>query len=109
MTSTMKSTTADESLVLAEAGPHQTGFHGDRPLPNAIVRATRAPVERRRTKTASPTSTAASCATTSTARIEEDVWRRDFTANALYYNIEDFSIWDYVGGVPRHRRARVLR
>ena len=21
--------------------------------------------------------------------IEEDVWRRDFTANALYYNIED--------------------
>ncbi|MGD8482669.1 MAG: polynucleotide adenylyltransferase PcnB, partial [Gammaproteobacteria bacterium] len=31
--------------------------------------------------------------------IEEDVWRRDFTANALYYNIADFSIWDYVGGV----------
>ena len=30
--------------------------------------------------------------------IEEDVWRRDFTANALYYNIEDFSVWDYVGG-----------
>ena len=37
--------------------------------------------------------------------IEEDVWRRDFTANALYYNIEDFSIWDYVGGVPDARRA----
>ncbi len=31
--------------------------------------------------------------------IDEDVWRRDFTANALYYNIADFSIWDYVGGV----------
>jgi poly(A) polymerase len=31
--------------------------------------------------------------------IEEDVWRRDFTANALYYNIADFSVWDYVGGV----------
>ncbi|MGO9635906.1 MAG: polynucleotide adenylyltransferase PcnB [Steroidobacteraceae bacterium] len=30
--------------------------------------------------------------------IEEDVWRRDFTANGLYYNIEDFSIWDFVGG-----------
>ena len=30
--------------------------------------------------------------------IEEDVWRRDFTANALYYNIADFSVWDYVGG-----------
>jgi len=31
--------------------------------------------------------------------VEEDVWRRDFTCNALYYNIEDFSIWDYVGGM----------
>ena len=30
--------------------------------------------------------------------IDEDVWRRDLTANALYYNIADFSIWDYVGG-----------
>ena len=40
--------------------------------------------------------------------IEEDVWRRDFTANALYYNINDFSVWDYVGGV-HDARARVLR
>jgi len=40
--------------------------------------------------------------------IEEDVWRRDFTANALYYNIEDYSIWDFVGGVP-DARDRVLR
>jgi len=40
--------------------------------------------------------------------IEEDVWRRDFTANALYYNIADYSIWDYVGGVP-DALARVLR
>jgi poly(A) polymerase len=40
--------------------------------------------------------------------IEEDVWRRDFTANALYYNIEDFSVWDYVGGVE-DARQRVLR
>ena len=40
--------------------------------------------------------------------IEEDVWRRDFTANALYYNIEDFSVWDYVGGV-RDARDRILR
>lgn len=40
--------------------------------------------------------------------IEEDVWRRDFTANALYYNINDFSVWDYVGGVD-DARARVLR
>jgi len=40
--------------------------------------------------------------------IEEDVWRRDFTANALYYNISDFSIWDYVGG-HEDALARVLR
>jgi poly(A) polymerase len=40
--------------------------------------------------------------------IEEDVWRRDFTANALYYNIEDYSIWDYVGGVP-DAAERILR
>lgn len=30
--------------------------------------------------------------------IDADVWRRDLTANALYYNIADFSLWDYVGG-----------
>lgn len=30
--------------------------------------------------------------------LEEDVWRRDFTVNALYYNIVDFSLVDYVGG-----------
>jgi poly(A) polymerase len=38
--------------------------------------------------------------------IDEDVWRRDFTANALYYNIADFSLWDYVGGaedIAAHR------
>jgi len=31
--------------------------------------------------------------------IEEDVWRRDFTMNALYYNIADFSLVDYCGGL----------
>lgn len=31
--------------------------------------------------------------------VEDDVWRRDFTVNALYYNIEDFSVVDYVGGM----------
>jgi len=42
--------------------------------------------------------------------IDEDVWRRDFTANALYYNIADFSIWDYVGGVEdvRHGTMRLI-
>jgi poly(A) polymerase len=30
---------------------------------------------------------------------EEDAWRRDFTVNALAYNIADFAIIDYVGGV----------
>jgi poly(A) polymerase len=40
--------------------------------------------------------------------IHEDVWRRDFTVNALYYNIADFSVWDYVGGLA-DVRARTLR
>jgi poly(A) polymerase len=31
--------------------------------------------------------------------IEEDAWRRDFTVNALYYNIEDFSIVDFTNGM----------
>ncbi len=40
--------------------------------------------------------------------IDEDVWRRDFTVNALYYNIADFSVWDYTHGFD-DVRARVLR
>jgi poly(A) polymerase len=42
--------------------------------------------------------------------IDEDVWRRDFTANALYYNIADFSVWDYVDGVQdiAARRLRLI-
>lgn len=31
--------------------------------------------------------------------LEEDAWRRDFTVNALYYNIRDFSVVDYTGGM----------
>ena len=42
--------------------------------------------------------------------IDADVWRRDFTANALYYNIADFSIWDYVNGLEdvHARRLRLI-
>jgi poly(A) polymerase len=40
--------------------------------------------------------------------LEEDAWRRDFTVNALYYNIDDFSVVDYVGGMD-DLRAGVLR
>jgi len=42
--------------------------------------------------------------------IDEDVWRRDFTANGLYYNVEDFSVWDFVGGAEdvRARRLRLI-
>ncbi len=42
--------------------------------------------------------------------LEEDVWRRDFTANALYYNIADFSIYDFTGGMDdvRGRRLRLI-
>jgi poly(A) polymerase len=42
--------------------------------------------------------------------IEDDAIRRDFTANALYYAIEDFSVRDYVGGFEdvRDRLMRLI-
>jgi poly(A) polymerase len=40
--------------------------------------------------------------------IEDDALRRDFSANALYYEIENFSVLDYVGGYE-DVQARVLR
>jgi poly(A) polymerase len=40
--------------------------------------------------------------------IEEDIWRRDFTVNALYYNIADFSVWDFTTGFE-DIRTRTLR
>ncbi|HEX4151721.1 MAG TPA: polynucleotide adenylyltransferase PcnB [Steroidobacteraceae bacterium] len=42
--------------------------------------------------------------------IEDDVWRRDFAANGLYYNIADLSIWDFVDGVNdvKARRLKLI-
>lgn len=37
--------------------------------------------------------------------IEEDAFRRDFSVNALYYNISDFSVVDFVGGMEDHRQG----
>ena len=88
---------ADESTVLAEAGSHQTGFHGGPPL-----------IDRDRSRHAGAGADDDDRVTDVHGRIlrdnaygtiDDDVWRRDFTANALYYNIADFSIWDYAGGV----------
>jgi poly(A) polymerase len=39
---------------------------------------------------------------------EEDAFRRDFTVNALFYDIGTFSIIDYVGGLD-DLRARLIR
>src|SRR5262249_13447989 len=39
---------------------------------------------------------------------EEDAFRRDFTINALFYDIATFSVIDYVGGLDE-RKARVVR
>ncbi len=40
----------------------------------------------------------------------EDAFRRDFTINALFYNIADFSIVDHVGGLQdlREKKLRVI-
>ncbi len=42
--------------------------------------------------------------------IEEDAWRRDFTVNALYYNIADFSIWVFADGMAdlESRQLRLI-
>jgi poly(A) polymerase len=42
--------------------------------------------------------------------IEEDALRRDFRVNALYYDIADFSVLDYVGGIEdlQGRRLRLI-
>lgn len=39
---------------------------------------------------------------------EQDAIRRDFTVNALFYNIRDFTLIDYVGGLEDLKR-RILR
>ena len=39
--------------------------------------------------------------------LEEDAWRRDFTVNALYYNIADFSLVDYTGGFADLRAKKI--
>jgi poly(A) polymerase len=39
--------------------------------------------------------------------IEEDAVRRDFTVNALYYAIDDFSVRDYVGGYEDVQRREL--
>lgn len=42
--------------------------------------------------------------------IEEDAWRRDFTINSLYYNIQDFTVVDYTGGLEdlRNKLIRII-
>lgn len=40
--------------------------------------------------------------------VEDDAVRRDFTCNALYYTVEDFSVRDFVGGFEDCRN-KVLR
>ena len=42
--------------------------------------------------------------------LEEDAFRRDFTINGMYYDINDFSIIDYVGGLQdiEARQVRLI-
>lgn len=42
--------------------------------------------------------------------LEEDAWRRDFTINALYYNIADLSIVDYCNGLQdlKNKSLRII-
>jgi poly(A) polymerase len=40
--------------------------------------------------------------------VQDDVWRRDFSVNCLYYDIRDFSVLDYTGGMA-DLEAGILR
>ena len=42
--------------------------------------------------------------------LEQDAFRRDFTINALYYDIRDFAVVDYVGGMQdlQDKRIRLI-
>ena len=42
--------------------------------------------------------------------LEEDVWRRDFTINSLYYDIRDFSVVDFTGAMAdlESRQLRLI-
>ena len=42
--------------------------------------------------------------------LAEDAWRRDFSVNALYYNIADFTLVDYTGGMEdlKAKRLRMI-
>jgi len=42
--------------------------------------------------------------------LEEDAWRRDFSINSLYYNIRDFSVVDFTGGLAdlKQRQLRLI-
>lgn len=42
--------------------------------------------------------------------IEDDAGRRDFTVNALYYTIDDFSVWAFAGGLEdlEKRQLRMI-
>lgn len=39
--------------------------------------------------------------------IDDDVWRRDLSVNALFYNIKDYSVIDYVGGMDDIHAGRI--
>ena len=98
----------------------QVRRQGDRggDLPTAACRpAGRA--ARRRARAGAATATGEPCATSTSRDLqihrdntfgtpEEDAFRRDFTVNALFYDIATFSIIDYVGGL-QDIRDRVIR
>jgi len=40
--------------------------------------------------------------------LKQDAWRRDFTVNALYYTVKDFSIVDYTNGMA-DLKSKIIR
>jgi len=79
------------------------------PVPEAVVVATSAPETAAPEKTDSPGSKEGLIHRDNTfGTPEEDAFRRDFTVNALFYDVSDFTIIDYVGGLQDLER-RLIR
>ncbi len=81
-----------------------------RPRPNPTRRASAMPMTRPTRAIACWTSGAASCATTPTAASKKMCGGAISPATRSYYNIEDFSLWDYVGAMEdvQARRLRLI-
>jgi poly(A) polymerase len=107
---TFRSSSLDEPLqeAAAEAAiPVETGSPAEEPGPGEAPAAEIPPVSRPRPPRMLKTEDGMIIRDNVFGTPEEDALRRDFTVNALFYNIADFSVIDYVGGMRDLRNGLI--